>query len=88
MNTERNEYNVAKRDILSIVNILGQVTSKEIALITGRSPECASMNLLRYHGMGLLHRRTLKGRMKAYTLTERGRERLAWLSNELSEESG
>ncbi len=88
MKTEQTAFNEAKQEILSIINTLGQATSMEIALITNRTPECASMNLLRYHGMGLLHRLTLKGRTKAYTLTERGKERLAWLSSELSEESG
>ncbi len=86
MNTEQTAFNEAKQEILSIVNTLGKVTSMEIALFTNRTPECASMNLFRYHGQGLLNRRTLKGRTKVYTLTERGRERLEWLSTELSEE--
>jgi len=81
MKTEQIAFNEAKQEILNIVNILGEATSMEIALITNRTPECASMNLFRYHGQGLLNRRTLKGRTKAYTLTERGKERLAWLKS-------
>jgi len=78
-NTEHATFNEAKKEILNIIHALGTVTSMEIALITKRTPEAASMCLFRYHGMGLLSRHTLKGRTKAYTLTQRGRERLAWL---------
>lgn len=83
-----NLYNQAKLEILDAVDTLGEVTAREIAVITNSTPRCASMNLFRYHRQGLLNRRTLKGRTKVYTLTERGRERLEWLSTELSEGSG
>lgn len=81
-------YNQAKLEILSAIETLGEVTAMEIALFMNSTQRCAAMNLLGYHRQGLLSRRTLKGRTKVYTLTERGRERLAWLSSELSEESG
>ena len=84
MNDEPNReqqsgYNEAKTEILDVIRTLGLVTAREIALNTNRTPEAASMALLRYHKQGLLSRGTLKGRMKGYTLTERGRSRLTWL---------
>lgn len=86
MNEETNEeqtgYNKAKTEILDAIRTLGQVTAKEIALVTHRTPEAASMALLRYHKQALLNRRTLKGRMKGYTLTEKGLERLTWLEEQ------
>ena len=78
-NTEQNKYNQVKKKILNIINTMGEATSWQISLITGQSVEAASMALLRYHKMGLLHRRTLRGRLKIYSITQRGRERLAWL---------
>ncbi len=81
-NTEQTAFNEAKLEILNITNTLGETTSMDIALITNRTPECASMNLLTYHRQGLLSRRTTKGRRKTYTLTERGIERLNWLNSE------
>ncbi|NGX46249.1 MAG: hypothetical protein K940chlam2_01437 [Chlamydiae bacterium] len=80
-NREHTQYNEAKTEILDAIKTLGQATAKEISLITHRTPEAASMCLLRYHGQGLLNRHTLKGRTKAYTLTTRGQERLNWLKS-------
>lgn len=74
-------FNETKREILNIINNLGEVTAWQIALITNKTPEAASMALLRYHKMGLLSRKTLKGRTKIYELTPRGRKRLEWLNN-------
>ena len=82
-NSEHPGYNQAKTEILDAIRTLGQVTAKEIAQVTHRTPEAASMALLRYHGMGLLSRGTLKGRTKIYELTPRGRDRLAWLEQSL-----
>ena len=83
MNTETNSkqsaYNEAKTEILDAIRTRGTVTSMDIALITNRTPECASMNLLTYHRQGLLSRCTLHGRTKGYSITERGLERLMWL---------
>ncbi len=80
-NGEHTQYNEAKTEILGVARTLGAVTAKEIALITNRTPEAASMALLRYHKQGLLSRSTLKGRTKGYILSERGRERLTWLES-------
>ncbi len=74
-------YNVAKREILSAVRTQGEVTAMEVAMVTQRSPENASMLLLGYHRQGLLSRRTLHGRAKVYSLTQRGNERLVWLES-------
>lgn len=81
-NTEQNKYNQVKKKILNIINTMGEATSWQISLITGQSVEAASMALFRYHKMGLLHRQTLRGRLKGYNLTERGLERLNWLESE------
>ena len=81
-NREQTQYNEAKTEILDVIRTLGLMTAKEIALITNRTPEAASMALLRYHKQGLLNRNTLKGRTKGYTLTPRGQERLNWLQSE------
>lgn len=78
---ERTPRNAAKIEILNILNTMGESTAWQIALITNRSPEAASMCLFRYHGMGLLSRRTLHGRVKAYRITARGRARLVWLES-------
>jgi len=78
MYTERTAYNEAKIEILDIIRTLGEATAMQISLFTNKTPECCSMNLLRYHRMGLLHRYTLEGRTKIYSLSERGEERLEW----------
>jgi len=83
LNLEEQLNNQAKLKILAAVRTLGEVTAREIALITNRTPECASMNLLRYHGMGLLRRRKLHGKTMGYSLTRRGLERLKWLESDL-----
>ena len=86
MNTEtsaeQTAFNEAKLEILNTINTLGETTSMEIALITNRTPECASMNLLTYFRQGLLSRRKLRGKTRGYSLTPRGRERLIWLESE------
>lgn len=89
-NIGQTTYNAAKRDILDIINTMGEVTSMQISMVTGQTREAASMCLFRYHGQGLLRRHTLIGRTKVYALTERGRERLAWLvrSERFSESAG
>ena len=76
---ERTPRNAAKIEILDILETIGDITSMQISLITNRTPESASMALLRYHKQGLVSRRTLTGRTKIYSITQRGRERLAWL---------
>lgn len=76
-------YNQAKKDILGLIRSLGEVTAMDISLITGKTPENASMLLLNYHRMGLLRRRKLYGKTKIYSITERGLERLTWLESEL-----
>ncbi len=83
LNREHAAYNKAKLEILKLVRTMGEVTAKEIALVTNRTPECASMNLLRYHEMGLLHRRKGHRKTRGYSLTQRGRERLTWLESDL-----
>ena len=71
-------YNVAKIEILDLVLELGEATSYDIAEITDRSMENASVLMLRYHRWGLLSRyRGSEGYV--YSMTERGIERLAWL---------
>ena len=79
METERTAYNEAKADILEVLIMLGPCNAIKVALTTGRTPECASMNMLRYCRQGLLSRRTLQGKEQIYEITERGRERLDWL---------
>jgi len=75
-------YNQAKLEILAAVQTIGELTSMEISLITGRTPENSSMLLLKYHRMGLLSRRKLQGKLRGYSLTQRGRERLEWLESD------
>lgn len=79
-NGERSAYNMAKREILETVAQLGTATAWQIGFITSRTPESASMGLYRYHLQGLLSRRTISGKTKGYELTNRGRERLEWLT--------
>ncbi len=83
---ERTPRNAAKIEILNILKNMGDTTSWQIALITNRTPEAASMALLRYHSMGLVSRRTLTGRTKIYDITDRGLARLAWLNQRESNE--
>ena len=75
----RTRYNQAKREILGTVRTLGEASSREIAIITNRTPENASVMLLHYHRQGLLSRRRLQGKTQAYLLTKKGLERLVWL---------
>jgi len=83
---EQSGFNEAKKEILGVIAELGPVTSSDIALITNRTMESASMCLLRYHKMGLLSRHTLKGRTKIYDIRTQGVERLAWLNQRESNE--
>jgi len=75
-------YNEAKQEILAAVRTIGELTSMEISLITGRTPENSSMLLLKYHRMGLLSRRKMHGKTRGYSITERGLERLVWLESD------
>jgi len=71
-------YNEAKTEILDTIQKLGEATTREIALITNKRCENASILCLQYHRHGLLARRRM-GRAYSYSLTERGVERLDWL---------
>ena len=79
MDMEQTGFNEAKVEILELLHLVGPCTAIQVGLLTGRTPENASMNLMRYQRNGLLRRHTLQGREKIYELTERGVERLAWL---------
>ncbi len=75
-------YNAAKIEILGIIEDLGETTTMEIAELTGKRYENVSVLCLQYHRFGLLHRRSLKGRAYAYSISTRGLERLEWLRRE------
>jgi len=79
-------FNEAKLEILAAIRTLGEMTAMEISLFTQRTPENSSMLLLNYHRMGLLHRRKLHGKTRAYSITDRGLERLNWLLENYGDE--
>ncbi len=71
-------YNQAKTEILETILELGEATSRDIAEMTDRSMENASVLLLRYHRYGLMSR--YRGSWGyVYSLNVRGVERLEWL---------
>ena len=72
-------YNETKERILSILEHGDEGTTMEIAEITGKRYENISMCCMEYFRQGLLHRRSLKGRAFAYSISQRGLERLEWL---------
>jgi len=73
-------YNVAKTEILDTILELGEATSYDIAELTGRSTENASVLMLRYHRWGLLSRH--RGSWGyVYEITRRGIQRLEWLQS-------
>jgi len=73
--------NEAKIETLKNVYALGSVTAKVIGLLTNRTDNAASMGLYRYYRQGLLSRETGDfGKTLEYTLTEKGRARLEWLT--------
>jgi len=79
-------FNIAKTEILAAIRDFGELTSMDISMTTQRTPECASMNLLKYYRQGLLARRTIHGKAKGYRLTARGYERLIWLLENYGDE--
>lgn len=73
-------FNEVKRELLGILRDQGESTVLDIADQIGRTRESVGMALLSYHRMGLVHRQTLRGRTKIYSISERGRERLEYLN--------
>jgi hypothetical protein len=85
----RNELKIELLEYLS--NNGGEITSGKASQLFGITPIDASVQLLRYHRQGLLHRRKRRlhpfgGREYCYSLSDRGIERLNWLidSEEIS----
>jgi DNA-binding transcriptional regulator PaaX len=86
---DRNELKIELLEYLSDNG--GEITSGEVSQLFGITPIDASVQLLRYHRQGLLHRRKRRlhpfgGREYCYSLSDRGMERLNWLisSEEIS----
>lgn len=80
---ENVSYNQIKIETLDLIENMGEATTHEVAELTGRRYEAASMAMLQYHRYGLLHRRKLERGAYSYSITERGIERLEWLKREL-----
>ena len=72
-------YNDVKKEILAILDEMGELTAREAAGIVGRSHESVAMALLRYHRQGLVSRYTREGKTRVYKLTDKGVERLEYL---------
>ena len=81
-------YNEAKLAILTELDEVGEATAGDIAEYLTKSHESISMALLRYHRQGLVSRYTVEGRTKVYEITERGIERLEYLSSRAREFCG
>ncbi len=71
-------YNRLKREVLATLASQGWRRPKELALALGYGADDLYGYMARLKRWGLVHRRELP--FVEYTLSERGRERLAWLS--------
>jgi DNA-binding MarR family transcriptional regulator len=82
------DYNEVKLEILEALEELGEATVEDVASMLGRSYESVGMALLRYHRHRLVSRYRARGRIRMYSLTERGMERLEYLRSEFDEDEG
>jgi DNA-binding MarR family transcriptional regulator len=78
--------NEAKYESLNYIDEVGFATSSEIAESRGVTHGCQSTLLRRYWKYGLLHRASVEGKEKIYTLSTRGEERLKWLRPQFEHE--
>jgi hypothetical protein len=74
--------NEAKYETLMYIDEVGFASSSEIAYFRRVTHGCQSTLLRRYWKFGLLHRASGVGKEKIYTLSNRGKKRLAWLSDQ------
>ncbi len=74
-------YNEAKVVILEALIDVGEATVDDLVGLLGWSREGMAMALLRYSRQGLVSRRR-EGREYIYSLTQRGFERLEYLTSE------
>ncbi len=80
-------YNERKLEVLSVLSTIIEGKSFTVAVMVGCAHETAAMALLSYHRQGLLSRYQLPGsRARAYSLTDRGYERLEWLQEQARED--
>ena len=80
------DYNEAKLEILEALEELGEATVEDVASMLDRSYESVGMALLRYHRHGLVSRYKVQGRIRMYSLTDRGLERLEYLRSDFDED--
>jgi len=74
-------YNELKLEILEEADNWKSFTASDMANALSHTYANIAMALLRYHRMGLLSRYTANmNNEKIYALTDRGRERLDWLT--------
>ena len=77
------KYNVAKRQILELVDSLGTTNSDEVALLTNKTRQNASMLLMKYTRFGLLSRERLR-KTYSYSITQKGIDRIIFLNESLA----
>jgi len=81
---EMRAFNQRKAEVLEFLEGGREATAGDVARELGISPVSASRLLGHYFRQGLLSRRTAdRFGTKAYTITEKGRERLRWIRGEL-----
>ena len=74
--------NEAKYETLKYIEETGFATGSEIAKFRNVTHGSQSTLLRRYWKFGLLHRGSVEGKEKVYTLSERGLNRLEWLEEQ------
>lgn len=80
-------YNELKLEVLKESHNWKEFTAGEMVNALGRTHCSIAMALLRYWRQGLLSRYTIHRNEKVYALTDRGRERLDWLLEQVSTDS-
>ena len=78
--SERASYNERKAKILQYVSENILVEALEVAVSLDISPQNASTRLGTFYKWGLLDRQKTQGKTFGYSITDRGLERLNWLS--------
>ena len=75
--------NVRKNQLLHFIEGKRAVTPSQVADALGLEIHHVRMLLLRYFRLGLLSRKIISRntRQRAYSLTEKGKDRITWLEN-------
>ena len=78
------KYNELKKNVLAVLETRGWLTPQMIKSLSGFRGTAVAWYLNRLKDYGLLHRRgRYRGRLIVFRISQRGRQRLAWLQRRM-----